>query len=105
MRIFYTLVIQDLKERYLGSLLGIFWAFFNPIFTIMVMYFVFKYAFHRNEVDGYSYIVWFITGFLPWFFISETLSLVSVSIIQKSYLIKKTVFNVWLIPLIKIFSS
>jgi len=103
--IYITLLVQDLKERYLGSFFGILWAFLNPVLTILVMWFVFRYGFDRGDVDGYPYVVWFIAGFIPWFYFSESLMHTSSSIVQKAYLVKKTTFDIIFLPSIKVVSN
>ncbi|MFV0504442.1 MAG: ABC transporter permease [Lachnospirales bacterium] len=100
-----SLAGKDFKRRFAGSYFGIFWAFLNPILTIIVYSMVFTYAFKAPYVGNVSFLVWFITGIIPWLFISEALFTTSASLLEYSYLIKKVSFNVNVIPLIKIMSS
>jgi ABC-type polysaccharide/polyol phosphate export permease len=99
-----VLLKQDLKEKYLGSLFGALWAFFTPLFTLLVMWLVFQYGFGVKKIDGYPYIVWLACGLIPWFFFSEALLNATTAIKLKSYLIKKTNFEPVYLPIIKIFS-
>jgi len=101
----YKLVINDIKQQYLGSFLGILWAFVQPIVNILVMWFVFQVGFKSAGVEGVPFILWLSAGMIPWFFINDAISRGTNVIIDYSYLVKKIVFRVSLLPLIKIFSS
>jgi ABC-type polysaccharide/polyol phosphate export permease len=103
--VFFELLKQDLKERSLGTLLGIFWSFFVPLITILVMWIVFEYGFHKKSVDGYPYSVWYLAGIIPWLYFAETFVKATNSIKSKSFLIKKTYFDPILLPIITIFSN
>lgn len=101
----WSLVKNDIKQQYLGSYLGILWAFIQPIVTILVMWFVFQVGFKASGVEGVPFILWLSAGMIPWFFISEAISKGTNVIVEYSYLVKKIVFRVSLLPLIKIFSA
>lgn len=104
-KILWTLIKNDSKERYLGSYLGILWAFIQPLFTICIMWFVFSFGFRVMPIDDVPFILWLSAGMIPWFFISESVALSASSILEKSFLVKKVVFRVSLLPMIKIFSA
>ncbi|CDN44469.1 hypothetical protein BN871_EX_00050, partial [Paenibacillus sp. P22] len=59
---------NDIREKYLGSYLGIFWAFIHPAITILVFWFVFQFGFRSVPVGDYPYVVWLISGIIAWFF-------------------------------------
>jgi len=103
--IFWELLKQDLKERHLGSLLGIFWAFFVPLATIIIIWLVFQYGFHRNKIDGYPYVIWYIAGMIPWLYFADSFVQATFTIKTKAFLIKKTKFNPIYLILIKIISN
>lgn len=96
---------QDIKMRYLGSYMGILWAFINPLFTIVIMWFVFDVGFKSAPVENFPFILWLMTGMIPWFFISDAILSASGSIVENSFLVKKIVFRVSLLPLIKVLSA
>lgn len=100
------LVKRDFQNKYLASYIGLPWAFIQPGATILVMWFAFTYGLKIKVMDsGLPFVPWLICGLIPWFFISETLTSSSNSLIEYSYLIKKTSFKVAIIPFIKIFTS
>ncbi|NQV02706.1 MAG: ABC transporter permease [Bacteroidia bacterium] len=100
------LVKRDFQNKYLASYIGLPWAFIQPGATILVMWFAFTYGLKINVMDGgIPFVPWLICGLIPWFFISDTLTSSSNSLIEYSYLIKKTSFKVAIIPFIKIFTG
>lgn len=101
----FQLAKNDFKVKYLGSYLGMFWAFVNPIISILIYWFVFQIGFRIMPVDNFPFVLWLVAGIIPWFFISEAISNGTYSILDNSYLVKKVVFKVNILPVIKIFSS
>lgn len=104
--IFKTLVIQDFKSRYLSSYIGLPWAFIHPAVYVFVMWFAFTFGLKAgNTTNGLPFAPWLLVGMIPWLFFSQTMIVTCLAIPEYSYLIKKTALNVWMIPLIKIFSG
>lgn len=97
--------IDDFKGKYAGSLLGMVWAFIQPITTIILYWFVFQVAFGSAPVDNHPFILWLIAGLLPWFFFSDAISNATTGLTEYSYLVKKVLFNVDIIPLAKVISN
>ena len=96
---------RDFRQRYLGSYLGILWAFIQPAISIFIFWFVFEVGFKSKPVDNFPFILWLICGMFPWFFISDSISSAANSIIESSFLVKKVVFRVELLPMVKIMSA
>ena len=94
--------LDDFKTKYAGSLLGFFWAFIQPIVTVIIYWFIFQLGFKNEGVSGYPFILWLITGLLPWFFVSDAISSSSSCLVEYSYLVKKVVFNINILPLTRI---
>ena len=100
------LIKRDFQNKYLASYIGLPWVFIQPAVLIIVMWFAFTYGLKIKALEsGISFVPWLISGMIPWLFISETLTTSSTSIIEYSYLIKKTSFKVSLVPLIKIIAA
>ena len=104
--LYVSLVKNDFKARYNGSAYGVVWGVIQPLVTILIYWFVFQVGLRAGtRPDGIPYILWLICGILPWFFFSEALGMVTNSIVEYSYLVKKVHFRMSLIPEIKIGSS
>jgi lipopolysaccharide transport system permease protein/teichoic acid transport system permease protein len=100
-----SLIKNDFKQRYLGSFLGIAWAFIQPTITILIFWFVFQVGFKSQPVSNYPFILWLISGMIPWFFFADSLQNATHSVMGNSFLVKKVVFQVNILPLVKIASS
>lgn len=96
---------NDFKVKYAGSYLGIIWAFIQPIITILMYWFIFQVAFHAKGIKDVPYVLTLMTGLIPWFFFSEALSSGTSSMIEYSYLVKKVVFPIEILPIVKVISS
>jgi lipopolysaccharide transport system permease protein len=104
--IILELTKQDFKAQYLGSYLGLVWAFVNPAVTVLVFWFVFQVGFKSRPVGGdFPFVLWLMAGIFPWFFFAESVGKATRSVIEKNFLVKKVVFRVSILPLIKILSS
>lgn len=104
-RFLYDLTLKDFKKKYIGSYLGILWAFVTPIVTIGVFWFVFEVGFKSAPVDNFPFILWLATGMIPWFFVTDSLNNGTNAIIENDYLVKKVVFKVELLPIVKILAA
>ncbi|WP_425058557.1 Teichoic acid translocation permease protein TagG [Sporomusa carbonis] len=100
-----NLARNDFKTRYAGSYLGIFWAFVQPVMTILVLWFVFEIGFRTAKVQDVPFILWLSCGLIPWFYFADAWSNATNSFVEYSYLVKKVVFKISSLPFIKIISS
>lgn len=55
--------------------------------------------------NGYPYALWLIAGIIPWFFFSEGIINATNCLMEYSYLVKKVVFKISVLPLVKILSA
>lgn len=101
----WDLTKKDLKQRYIGSYLGILWAFIQPTITVFIFWFVFQVGFKSMPVDNFPFVLWLVCGMFPWFFFSDALQAATNSIFSNSFLVKKVVFRVSLLPMIQILSA
>ena len=104
-KLLWQMTKRDFKQRYLGSYLGILWAFIQPTITVLIFWFVFQVGFKAMPVNNFPFILWLVCGMFPWFFISESVSIATKSIVESSFLVKKIVFRVELLPIVKIMSA
>jgi lipopolysaccharide transport system permease protein/teichoic acid transport system permease protein len=96
---------QDFKSKYLGSYLGILWAFIQPVVYIVILWFVFQLGFKSKPEGDYPFVLWMMAGIIPWFFFSECLGNATTSILDNSFLLKKVNFSVGMLPIVKILSA
>lgn len=96
-----SLASNDLKVKYAGSALGILWPFVQPALTTLIYWFVFQLGFKSQPVENFPFILWLISGLTPWFYFGETVLSGTGSINEYAYLVKKVLFNVNILPVIK----
>lgn len=100
---------DDIKKKYAGSYLGIVWAFIQPCVTILIYWFVFEMGLRSRAPGIYGesvpFIVWIMCGLIPWFFFSDALMSVTNVFVEYSYLVKKVVFDIEILPIIKVLSA
>lgn len=96
--------IDDFRTKYAASSLGILWAFVQPIITVIIYWFIFQLGFKNGDVDGYPFILWLISGLLPWFFVSDSITMAVSCLEDYSYLVKKVLFNIKVLPLSRVVS-
>ena len=106
----FKLSKNDFKTRYAGSYLGMVWAFIQPVVTILVYWFVFEKGLKAGGVlskEGIElpFVIWLSAGLIPWFFFSEALNNATNALMEYSYLVKKVVFKISILPIIKIISA
>lgn len=104
-RLVMNLAKNDFKTKYAGSYLGIIWAFVQPVVTIAVYSFVFQVGFRSGAVMECPFVLWLMAGMVPWFFFSDALNGGTNSMIEYSYLVKKVVFKISILPIVKILSA
>lgn len=96
---------SDFKTKYAGSLLGIIWAFVQPVITVIVYSVVFQVVFAQADVGNVPYVLWLITGLVPWFFFNDALNGGTNAMLEYNYLVKKVVFKISILPIVKIISA
>lgn len=102
----WRLAKNDFRTKYAGSYLGMTWAFVQPVITILVYWFVFAFGLRSTSpVEGVPYILWFISALIPWFFFQEGVNNTTNCMVEYSYLVKKVVFKIEILPVIKLLSS
>lgn len=101
----WQFAIDDFKAKYAGSALGAAWAFLQPIITIVLYWFVFQLGFKSAPVENFPFILWLMIGLIPWFFVTDAISNATASMVEYSYLVKKVLFNINILPLAKVLST
>ena len=81
------------------------WAFIQPIVTVLVYWFVFQVGFRSGEVGTVPFVLYLIAGIVPWFYFQDALSSGTGALIEYSYLVKKVVFKISILPMVKLISA
>lgn len=104
------LSVNDFKTKFAGSYLGIVWAFVQPVIMVFVYWFVFEKGLKPVPVKNAAgvtipFLLWMIAGLVPWFFFSDALSGGTRALLDYSYLVKKVVFRIDILPMVKVISA
>ncbi|MDO5337383.1 MAG: ABC transporter permease [Eubacteriales bacterium] len=105
-RLVANLAKNDFKTKYAGSYLGIIWAFIQPVITILVYWFVFSVGFRADTGSlGIPFVLYLVAGIVPWFFFQDALNGGTNALLEYNYLVKKVVFQISVLPVVKILSA
>lgn len=101
---------NDFKKRYAGSYLGFIWALVQPVITVLMYWIVFDVVFNTRSqmlASGVEvpYVLYLTAGLVPWFYFSEALTNGTNALLEYSYLVKKVVFKISILPIIKLVAA
>lgn len=109
-KLIWKLAKNDFKKRYAGSYLGVVWAMAQPIVTVIMYWIVFDRVFDTRSqlVAGgiqVPYVLYLTAGLVPWFYFTEAITQGTMALIEYNYLVKKVVFNISILPIIKVIAA
>ena len=93
-----------LKQNMPVLCLGFSGHLFSRFITVLIYWFIFQIGFKSGDVDGYPFILWLVSGLLPWFFVSDSITNATSSLVEYSYLVKKVLFNINILPVARVVS-
>lgn len=95
----FKLAKADIVKTYRGAALGWSWAVIKPAVTIFVYWFAFAIGLRMSSnVSGYPYFLWLIAGVVPWFYMSDMITVGADALRKYSYLVTKMKFPISTIP-------
>ena len=110
-RLIWKLAKSDFKKRYAGSYMGAFWAMVQPVITVAMYYVVFtilmpqKQGMASGGALDVPFVLFLTAGLVPWFYFSEALTSAMTALLEYNYLVKKVVFKISVLPIIKIIAA
>jgi ABC-2 type transport system permease protein len=72
-RILGILIVRDLKVRYSGTVLGFAWTLLDPLLMTLVFWLAFGVIITRGSAEEQPYLLWLLTGILPFQWTSHVL--------------------------------
>ncbi len=102
-KLIWKLAKNDFKKRYAGSYLGVVWGMVQPLVTVVLYFLVFGLIFpsQRSSGSDIPFVLFLTAGLVPWFFFNEGLTTGTNGLIEYNYLVKKVVFNISILPIIR----
>ena len=97
-RSLWLLTSRDLKVRYTTSALGYLWSIIDPLLMAGIYFFVFVLVFHREVPGQDPYIVFLVSGLLPWTWFNATISASTSAFTSEGKLIRSTTIprTIWI---------
>lgn len=94
-----ALVARDLRGRYVGSTLGIFWSVVNPLAQLAIFTFVFSTVLSvRFGNDDVPFVLYLAAGLFPWLAFQEAVLRSATCLVDNAVLVKRVIFPVEVLP-------
>ncbi len=109
-KLIWNLARNDIKKKFAGSYFGVIWAFVQPVITILLYWFVFEKGLNSKATDlrtgmEVPFVLWLMAGLVPWFYFQEAMNGGTGVLVEYSYLVKKVVFQIDTLPVVKMISA
>lgn len=101
----FEMAKRDITTQHVGSMLGFFWTFINPLMMILVYWLVFDVGFKSAPLKNVSFAVWLTAGMAIWTTFNEILTGSTGVILGNVHLVKKVVFPLSILPVVKLAGS
>ena len=98
----------DIRNRYMGTFLGLFWAALNPLLFTAIYSLVIVFVFRaRLSADSTSldYIVFITSGLIPWLAFQEGVFNATNSVVANSNIVRNLPFPLDIFPLSGVLTS
>ena len=98
---------NDFRKRYAGSSMGALWALAQPVVTVAMYYIVFDKLMGGGGrgVEDVPFVLFLTAGLVPWFYFNEALNNGTNALREYDYLVKKVVFKISILPIIKVIAA
>lgn len=96
----WTLTYRDFRVKYAQTALGFLWAILNPLFTLVILSFIFGTV-AKVDTGDVPHIIYTIAGLCGWTYFASVLSTAGQSLISSQNMIKKIYFPRLVIPFSK----
>jgi lipopolysaccharide transport system permease protein/teichoic acid transport system permease protein len=103
--VIWVFAVRSFQSRFIGTGAGAAWSVIHPLATVLVYWLVFSLGFKAQGPNGIPFVVYFMTGFLPWSFVNEALSTSVGTVVANRHLAKKMVFPTEILPMVEILTS
>lgn len=109
-KLVWNLAKNDIRKKFAGSYFGVIWAFVQPVITVLLYWFVFEKGLNSKATDlrtgiEIPFVLWLMAGLVPWFYFQEAMNGGTGVLVEYSYLVKKVVFQIDILPVVKMISA
>lgn len=101
------LVRRDIKDRYLGTVSGLLWAFLGPALTLLIYAFVFQTLMKVRvpSAGAAGFVPFLALGLWPWYAFADAVGRGTNAIVANSALLGKIALPRYLLVLVPVISS
>jgi ABC-type polysaccharide/polyol phosphate export permease len=100
-----VLAVRDFLARYVGTIGGPLWAIAHPLATVVIFWFVFSVGFKAQGPAGMPFVLYFVSGLIPWTLFSDVLNSSMNAVTANPHYVKKMVFPTEILPLVQLVSA
>lgn len=101
-----ALAVREVVSRYRGSIFGLLWSFFNPVFMLTVYTFVFSVVFKARWQSGSTsrseFAVVLFAGLIVFYVFTECVNRAPGLILSNSNYVKRVVFPLEILPIVSL---
>jgi lipopolysaccharide transport system permease protein len=106
-RLLRRMAERDLRQRYVGSALGLAWTALGPLIFVGVYVLIFTFVFGARLSAGgptAQYALYVVAGLLPWVAFAEVAGRATQTMAEHRSLVKFVVFPVQILPLTSLYA-
>ena len=100
-RLLWQMTLRDIRAKYAGSLMGVFWTVVNPLLLLAVFTFIFAVVFKArfgNEPGLAPSALYILCGILPWLAFSDGVARSATVILENKNLVTRARFPLSVLP-------
>ncbi|HLP59480.1 MAG TPA: ABC transporter permease [Candidatus Deferrimicrobium sp.] len=101
----YELAKRDFEAQYKSTYLGMVWGFVHPLSYVLVLLLVFTIGLRSNPGKDIPFVVYLISGMIPWQFFTTVIMSLTKVVHAHSYLVKKGNQSLAILHVAKILSN
>jgi lipopolysaccharide transport system permease protein len=79
----------EMRQRYAGTAMGVLWHFVQPLATVLLFAFIFAGVLASRSGGTQHYLVYLMTGILPWLAFADCLSRCTTALIDNAHYLRK----------------
>ena len=77
----------------------------SPLLRSLCTGLFFQVGLKAGTVSNYPFVLYLVSGIVPWFFFQDALNGGTNALLEYNYLVKKVVFKISILPIVKIISA
>ncbi|MFZ5818742.1 MAG: ABC transporter permease [Chloroflexota bacterium] len=105
----FEMAVREIKDRYAGQYLGLFWTFGHPLIIMGVYIVIFGVVFKARVGDTVDvplgYTVYLLSGLIPWLAMADLMGKSGSVVEANANLVKQVIFPIEVLPVKSVLAS